>query len=110
MKRKRIESEEEAQEWIDGPGGPLAILFWRTGEDELVARFDTLEWPRSWRVATIALDDAPVVAERMGVTETPAVAVLREGSILAVEYGCDPGACERVVRWARVQLRELHTA
>ena len=98
---------EQVLEVIHGDNrAPVVALLWN-GDDTPRDQFSELDWPAAWRVVCIDVSKHAGEAKRLGIEDTPAVAVLSEGCLLAVDYGCDRGACDRVVRWAKQQLREI---
>ena len=105
-----IISTDQAFETLLAVPRPVVALFFKDGDGVEVSRFFEQKWPQAWSVVAVDVDQASETYKRMGIQNTPAVAVLHRQCLLAVDVGCDPDACERVVRWAHGQLREFHRA
>ena len=63
---------------------------------EAEARFSRVQWPPGTvpEVVDVATDDERT--SWYGIADVPAVAVVCDGVLLAIEHECDASACERV--------------
>lgn len=87
-------------------GGFHVVLFWRTSDANAGAtlnKFASMNWGILRNVSALDVDAVPSVAQWFGISETPTVAVILDGALLCVEQGCEPGACQRLERWALQQ-------
>lgn len=102
-----IAGDEVADRLLPGADARFrVVLFVRGGAadgDEARRRFGALPWPADWERLVIDLDRAPRVGAWFGIAESPAVAVVRRGQLLALEDDCTGEACDRLVRWAHAQ-------
>ena len=107
----RLSHNEDAQILLPGQGGGLfAVLFsnsTRPGAEALEARFSELQWPADLRQVIVDTRTASASAEWFGLGEGPAMALICEGSLLAVEYECSDGVCDRILKIGYQQLAAL---
>jgi hypothetical protein len=81
----------------------FVVLFWSDADVERIEainRFLGMQWPPGWISATLDIAAAPETAAWFGVLETPTLAVIRDGALLAVASECDDGVCHRLLQWA----------
>lgn len=84
-----------------------AVLFAHNSDAESVERFQQLQWPAGWDVFFVDVAATPALTGWFGVRETPVLAVIRDGALLALEYECAPEVCERLQRWAVSQHEQI---
>lgn len=102
-----LRSDDDMKTWLNSNTGASVLLLWKEGHEESLSKFEALEFPRGWDVASLEITAAPDASSRLAIHDAPAVAILYNECLLAVEYGCDESCRERVVRWAQHQLREF---
>ena len=59
-------------------------------------RFADVSWPDGTHTEVIDISSDDEHASWYGIADVPAVAVVLDGAILAIEYECDAEACARV--------------
>lgn len=64
------------------------------------ARFEAVRWPQGTRTEIIDVSTDLECARWYGIADVPAVAVVCDGALLAIEHACDAGACRRVYEMA----------
>lgn len=69
------------------------------------ARFTAVRWPPGAQPHVVDLATDPVSADWYGIRGGPVVAVVCNGSVLALEHECGEDACARV--WAVANQRDL---
>ena len=103
--------DEEARGLLPGhdPKTLFIVLFLSPGPQaqRLVERFRQLAFPRGARAAVLDVSCARESAEWFGITRTPAIAAIADGSLLAIDYDCDQQRCEEVAALALQQLQRL---
>lgn len=80
-------------------GGRRVLLFIdrrEPGAPAAVARFAGLAWPPGTTAEVVDLSTDGETARWYGITTGPAVAVVCDGMLLAIEHGCSDEACTRV--------------
>lgn len=90
--------------------GDHVVLFFRPQDRDAadhLQRFSSLPWPPRWSAAAVDVDCAPDTARWFGLSLTPAVAVIRDGALLALEFDCSDDVCHRVLAWASTQRRHM---
>lgn len=90
--------------------GDHVVLFFRHDDDGSsghLQRFAALPWPTRWSASAVNVERAPETARWFGLQETPAVAVIRDGALLALEFDCSEDVCQRVLALASSQRRQL---
>ena len=106
-----LRSDDAARILMPGAGRRLhVVLFLADGtplRESILERFASLELPRGARAVVLEIDHAPKTARWFGITETPTLAAVLDGGLLALEDRCEEGVCERLVQVARQQQREL---
>ncbi len=94
------------------PGGSTpAIVLFRTEHpttQALNAKFEDMAWPSGYRVCTIDVAQQEDVCGWFSPSEAPAVAVVFDGVILALEHDCTVDACRRLLRVAAAQRSRLN--
>lgn len=89
---------------------PSIVLFCTAHEttEKMRKRFDCATWPRGYRVCQIDLDNDPEARSWFALDdERPAVAVVLDGAILALEYECSDEACQRLLRTAQALQQRM---
>lgn len=84
--------------------GQRVILFVdrrRSDAADAEARFAQARWPDGTRTEIIDVATDHERASWYGIADVPAVAVVCDGVLLAIEHECDAAACERVCEVAR---------
>ena len=104
-------TDKEAAGLMPGHGEGLhVVLFWNPKTDRnhaVLSHFRELKWPETCRQSVLEVSNTPETAAWFGLKETPALAVIREGVLLAVEYACTEDACQRLLNCADRQLRAI---
>ena len=59
--------------------------------------FQSMAWPQGWGDYVIEASSRPDLVGWFGIRQTPALIVIRDRSILAIEHECSPEACARVM-------------
>ena len=91
--------------------GKVALLF-VDGErgaerQRAIAAFEGLRWPADCETEVVDIGDRADVAAWFGIDVTPAVVIVRDGVLLAIEYECNADACARAVRAAAPRARRV---
>jgi len=95
-----------------GPGakGVYVVLFLSSQDpthdistDADITRFAALSLPRHLPRVVVDTEGAPETARWFGVTQTPVLAVISDGALLAIEHQCEESVCERLIAFADQQ-------
>lgn len=95
-----------AQALEEGHGGKDTEASEAGGENAFM-HFAQLPWPDNTRLMALDVSRATRTAEWFGIRDTPALAVVHNGMLLAVEHHCQPDACGRLLECARKQQQLL---
>ncbi|MCH9682350.1 MAG: hypothetical protein K0V04_13010 [Deltaproteobacteria bacterium] len=92
------------------PWRVLLFVHGRDGEQaaEAIRTFEAIRWPTSCEPTIIDGDDDARVAQWYGIQRWPAVAIVHDAMLLAIEHGCTAGACARVLAAARERVGFVH--
>ena len=93
-----------------GAAVPTIVLFTvdHPSTHAMCARFDAATWPRGYSVCKVDLDEEPEARSWFALAEgRPAVAVVLDGAILALEHECTDEACSRLLRTAEALRRRF---
>jgi len=106
---EQFRTDKEASPLMPGHGQGLhVVLFWNPETDKhhsVLNHFRELRWPENVRQSVLEVSRAPKTVEWFGLRETPALTIIREGVLLAVEYACTQDACRRLLDCADRQLQ-----
>jgi len=104
-------TDDEALTLMPGHGQGLhVVLFWNPETDRehvVLDHYRATEWPEHTQHTALDVAAAPQTVAWFGLTNTPALTVVRDGVLLAVEYGCSEEACQRLLDCAERQLRSI---
>ncbi len=84
-------------------GGRCVLLFVErdgaaaAASSDALSCFESMTWPQGWGAFVIEASDRPDLVCWFGIRQTPALIVIRDRSILAIEHECSPEACARVM-------------
>ncbi|MEL6177739.1 MAG: hypothetical protein AAFS10_02245 [Myxococcota bacterium] len=108
---KHLRTDQDTRVLMPGyHGGFHVVLFWSSADPQAqttLDRFTQLEWGMLEHVSALEVEAHPAIARWFGISTPPAVVVVYDGMMLCVEHGCQPGACERLERWALHQYTQL---
>ena len=108
---REIESDADASFLMPGNDGGLHIvLFCEAGAPAVRKARELapeLEIPDEWDFVLLDPSRANETARRFGVDETSGMAVVGEGSLLAIEHECSLEAFRRLIEVAEKQSRAL---
>jgi len=81
-----------------GKGRRILLFVDRHGSDASAAEtlFATMEWPKGSTPEVIDIATDQESARWYGITKGPAIAVVCDGVLIAIEHNCDEQACTRV--------------
>ena len=88
---------------MPGARVPAIVLFTvdHPQTTKMCARFDAAAWPHGYRVLKLDLEQEPEARGWFALSNNrPAVAVVLDGAILALEYECSDEACARLLHTA----------
>jgi len=107
----QFRTDKEASALMPGHGEGLhVVLFWNPETDQnhaVLNHFRNLQWPENCHQSVLEVSGTPETMAWFGLRDTPALTVIRDGVLLAVEYACDPAACSRLLHCAERQLKAL---
>ena len=87
------------------PGRRFVVFF--TGGDPGDAaecqRFREADWPPGLARVEVDVRAAPSLREHFGLRRLPAIAIVEDGSLIALEYDCHPDSREFLLSMARAQ-------
>ncbi len=97
-----------------GTGPWRALLFVQGTHGERSAQamrnFGAIRWPVSCEPAIVDIDRDPLVARWYGIQTWPAVAIVHNAMLLAIEHTCTTDACARVLAAAQARAALVHRA
>ena len=104
-KFETISTDEQASRLM--PGGssnPHLVVFCGHGStvvEKAEAILETTPLPSQWRLARVDPASAETTARWFGLGDIPSMAVIRKGTILAIEQECSAEAFSRLIEVAR---------
>jgi hypothetical protein len=92
-----------------GTRTPAIVLFCtdHPATPKMKERFERTEWPKGYRACVLDVGSQTEAQGWVDETSAPAVAVVFDGVILALEYECNDEACSRLLRLAGAQRRRF---
>jgi hypothetical protein len=109
------QNDQQARPLLPGSShrGLHVVLFISSNapkRDYVLAKFDELSLPRGVTRAAVCLDGAPETRRWFGISADVALAAISDGVLLALEYECEEGACQRLIELASSQQQMLNAA
>ena len=108
---REITSDDEASFLMPGNDGFLHIVLFCESGAPVVDRareiVPEVEIPEAWDFAVIDTAEAPETVRWFGVDEASGMAVIRDGSLLDIEYECSIDAFGRLIATAKKQAKAL---
>lgn len=93
---------------LAGTGLRVVLFLGPDAPQEQIARFSSIRWPAGVMPAVLPVASAPQTAARLAIRQTPAVAAILNGQLLALEMDSDTrAAAVRVLMQARAGPRAL---
>jgi hypothetical protein len=93
------------------PAQGLHIILFVAHEDPYAEqtwlRATALDWPAGTLLYALVADEAPEITSWFGIARFPALAALMDGSLVALEDGCEQGCAERLLTHARHAVTRL---
>lgn len=93
------------------PGGLRILVLYDSAQAEqtkaALARVQSAEWPGGRKPELHDVHETRKEADWFGIVEFPAVAIVEDGMLVAIEHECTQQACERVMAQARARGPQL---
>jgi len=89
----------------------FVVLFWRSGDARSSAvrrRCRGFDWPAGFRAVAVDVDACEELAAWFRPDRVPMLAVVLDGSILAVEFDMDEAARQRLIVHGQKQVLHMH--
>lgn len=106
-----ITSDDEASVLMPGEDDSLHLVLFCHKDAPTVERARQLaprvDIPSNWDIVVLDAEKAPETASWYGVDETSGMAVIRDGSLLDIEYECSLDAFRRLIETAKRQAEAL---
>lgn len=90
-----------------GTRGTLLVLFVDESSTTSTLQFSEAASHLSIRAGVAHAASVPRLAKWYGIDQFPAVAMISDGVLLALETDCSDSSCKRVLEWARGTLEGL---
>ena len=111
QKIRQICSDEDASFLMPGQGGQPTVVLFCGAQAPVVDKARGISTraglPDQWSLAVVDPDEAVETARWFGVSDQPAMGVVFDGALLAVEYECSTEAFERLLHVARQQFLSI---
>ena len=106
-----LNSDQLASTLMPGQGpGLQVVLFWQQEDKdsaEALESFRRMNWPNECQVSVLDVSNAPLTTSWFGIQSTPALGIVSDGALLAVEHQCSEIVCDRLLSIAHSQVRDL---